>query len=249
MMARAAELPRAPIYGIGRYQAGAEQIDFEVGWPELERDTEWARARLQGAGLASGDAVLITALACEGPWFSPVVRALRSLRVTYLPAEVYAFDAGRSAALLQQFDVKAFIGLGAETVDGWVQKELAAPDILSGVETVWARPNALSKLAGVDAKIAPILSLGPALAIGVPDERDAEVNAAEWRIEEQGGELRVSNAAERAATFDRAATGVSGTVIERDGRLLVELTGDATPLPGNAPLRSNPLPLKDRSVR
>jgi hypothetical protein len=224
MLARAVEAHRAPIYGIGRYSIGSEHVDFEVGWPELERDTEWARAQLAGAGLGAGDSVLITALACEGPWFSPVVRALRSLRVTYLPAEVYAFDAGRSAALLQQFDIKAFIGLGADTVDGWVEKELAAQDLLSGVETVWARPAALAKLAGVDARIAPILPLGPALALGPPGEGEAEVNAAEWRVDEQDGELRVSNATARAATFDRMATGVRGAVTERDGRVLVSVT-------------------------
>jgi hypothetical protein len=224
MTARAAELPRAPLYGIGRFQAGSEQVDFEIGWPELERDTQWAQAQLQRAGLGAGDAVLLTALACEGPWFGPVVRALRALRITYLPAEVYAFDAGRSASLLQQFDVKAFIGLGAETVDGWVEKELSASDVLSGVELIWARPAALGQLAGVNAKVAPILPVGPALAMGAAGERDAEVNGSEWRIDEQDGELRMSNAADRAATFDRAPTGVRGVVTQTDGRLLVGLT-------------------------
>jgi hypothetical protein len=225
MLARAAQAPRAPIFGIGRYEVGAEQFDFEVGWPELHRDTEWAKTQLTRAGLGGGDAVLITALACEGPWFSPIARALRSLRVTYLTAEVYAFDAGRSAALLQQFDVKAFIGLGADTVDGWTEKEMSAKDLLDGVETVWARPAALSKLAGVDAAIVPIVPLGPALAMGTPGNLDAEVNGAEWRVDEQDGELRVSNVAERATAFDRVPTGVHGSVTEPDGRTVINLVG------------------------
>lgn len=224
MMARSAEAPRAPIYGIGRYEIGSEQFDFEVGWPEFERDTAWAETRLTAAGLGPGDAVLITALACEGPWFGPVVRALRSLRVVYLPAEVYAFDAGRSAALLQQFDIKAVIGLGADTVDGWVEKDMTAKDLLRGVQSVWARPAALPKLAGVEANLAPVLSIGPALAMGIPGELDAEVNRAEWRVDAEDGVLQVSNLKSRAATFERTPTGVRGTVTERDGRLLIGLT-------------------------
>jgi len=223
MTARAAALPRAPIYGIGRYEAGAEQIDFEVGWPEFGRDTAWAQSQLKRAGLSAGDAVLITALACEGPWFGPVLRAIKALGITYLPAEVYAFDAGRSAAMLQQFDVKAFIGLGAETVDGWIEKSLSPQDLLKGVDVVWARPAAIAKLGDVSARVAPVFPLGPALAMGISGESAAEVNAAEWRIDDRGGLLNVSNVAERTAAFDRAPTGLRGTVTELNGRHLVTL--------------------------
>jgi hypothetical protein len=222
MLARAAQSPRAPIYGIGRYEVGPEQFDFEIGWPEFSRDTEWAHAQLSSAGLQAGDAVLITAAACEGPWTGPVVRALKALRITYLPAEVYAFDAGRSAALLQQFDIKAFFGLGAETVDGWVEKGMSPQELLDGVDMIWARPAALSKLEGVTTRIAPVFRLGPALALGKPGEPHASVNAAEWRIDEQDGSLLVSNKASRASTFDRAPTGVCGTANEVDGKLLIE---------------------------
>jgi hypothetical protein len=223
MTARAAALPRAPIYGIGRYQAGTEQFDFEVGWPEFARDTAWAQSQLTRAGLSAGDAVLITALSCEGPWFGPVLRAFKALGITYLPAEVYAFDAGRSAAQLQQFELKAVIGLGAETVDGWIDKELSPQELLNGVDIVWARPAALGKLADISARVAPVFTIGPALALGIPGDPGTEVNAAEWRIDDQGGLLNVSNTAERTAAFDRAPTGLRGTVTEVGGRQLVTL--------------------------
>jgi hypothetical protein len=223
MTSRAAALPRAPIYGIGRYQAGSEQFDFEIGWPEFARDTAWAQSQLTRAGLAAGDTVLITALSCEGPWFGPVLRAMKALGITYLPAEVYAFDAGRSAAMLQQFDLKAVIGLGAETVDGWIDKELSPRELLKGVDIIWARPAALGKLADVRARVAPVFTIGPALALGTPGESAAEVNAAEWRIDDQGGLLKVSNMADRTTAFDRASTGLRGTVTDVDGRHLVTL--------------------------
>ena len=86
---------------------------------------------------------------------------------------------------------------------------------------VWARPAALAKLADVSARVAPIFPLGPALAVGIPGELTAEVNAAEWRIDDRGGLLHVSNVAERTAAFDRAPTGLRGTVTEVNGRRLV----------------------------
>ncbi|WP_328353648.1 hypothetical protein OG976_22080 [Mycobacterium sp. NBC_00419] len=224
MTARAGQLPRAPIYGIARYEYGSEQFDFEIGWPEFERDTAWALERLTAAGLGAGDIAIVTAAACELPWFSPIVRAMKALRITYLPAEVYPFDAGRSAAFLQQFPVKAFVGLGADTVAGWTEKGLSPRDLLGGVESVWARPSAIALLSDVVAPIAPVFACGPALAMGSPGEPNAAVNEAEWRIDEEGGLLYVSNTADRAATFDRVPTGLHGHVTEVDGRLLVELT-------------------------
>ena len=44
MAAAAATLPRAPIYGIGTYAIGSSVADFEIGWDELDRDTEWAHS-------------------------------------------------------------------------------------------------------------------------------------------------------------------------------------------------------------
>ncbi len=53
MATAAATLPRAPIYGIGTYDVDSSPADFEIGWDELDRDTEWAHALLVKAGLGN----------------------------------------------------------------------------------------------------------------------------------------------------------------------------------------------------
>jgi hypothetical protein len=212
MTARAAELPRAPIYGIGCYKVGSARYDFEIGWPEVERDVAWARAALTAAGIQAGDSVLFTVAQCEAPWLSPMLRAARELRVTCLISEVFGFDAGRSAWFLQAFPVKAVVGLGADTVDGWLQKGLSPAELLAGVDIVWARPNALGKLKEVGSRVAPMAIVGPALALGRPGERGATVNPAEWLLHDDDGLITVTSVGERATSFVKAPTGVSGTV-------------------------------------
>ena len=96
-------------------------------------------------------------------------------------------------------------------------------DLLEGVEVIWARPEAIAKLADVAERTAPLIRLGAALALGMPGETKTEVNADEWRVQEHDGLLVVSSVADRAATFDRAPTGVRGRVSESDGRLYVEV--------------------------
>ena len=224
MLNRAASLPRAPIFGIGWYAVDGRDYDFEIGWPEVARDTEWAEGRLRRAGLTRGDVVLTTAAAWEGPWFAPVVRAIKNLGIVYLPAETYGFDAGRSAMLLQQFPVKAFVGLGPETVEGWAGLDLTPSALLADVAMVWARPDALPKLSEIAAKTSPVFALGPALAMGTPGEAGAEVNGAEWRVESHGVDLVVSTVGDRTASFEAAPTGLTGSVDGSGDRIVVTLS-------------------------
>lgn len=226
MTARAAELPQAPIYGIGRYKVNSDHFDFEIGWAEFGRDIDWARGALSAAGIVAGDVVLLTVAQCEAPWLSPVLRAAKDLGATCLVSEVFGFDAGRAAWFLQAFPVKAVVGLGPDTVDGWIDKELSPAELLANVDVVWARPAALDKLAEVGPRLAAMSMLGPALAMGRVGERSATVNPAEWRLRDIDGLVTVTSVAPRATSFDEVPTGVPGTVIDLGGGAQTVKFGD-----------------------
>jgi hypothetical protein len=230
MTERAARLRRAPIYGIGRYTVGSDYFDFEIGWPEFDRDVAWARSLLTQSGIGANDMVLITAGQCEAPWISPVVRALKDLNATCLVAEVFGFDAGRSAWFLQSFPVKAVIGLGRDTVDGWAEKDLSPTELLKDVHAVWARPDAAPLLKDIGSTVAPFVMLGPALAMGIPGGGGAKFDPAEWRVHDNHGRLSVSTVANRAAQFDEAPTGLCGEVITIDGGMSAVHIADPTPM-------------------
>ncbi|HEX3284606.1 MAG TPA: hypothetical protein VHT50_08095 [Mycobacterium sp.] len=220
MIARAASLPRPPIFGIGRCETGGDPVDFEIGWPEIDRDTAWAKTIFLQAGLEAKDVVLITAAAWESPWFAPLVRAIREIGITYIPTEVFSFDAIRFATILQNFPVKAVVGLCADTISGLQQQNLEVIDLLADVEIIWTRPDALPLVADVGSRVAPIAMLGPALAIGLPGQPGALVNAREWRVSSKDGSLYVSTAADRTTAFENFATGLRGTVSEIDEETL-----------------------------
>ena len=223
MTAAAATLPRPPIYGIGQLHTGTESLDFEVGWDEFERDLDWAETQMRSAGLESGDLVLLTLDSWELPWAGPVVHALRRIGVIYLTAEVWSFDARRTSMFLQRLPVKAIFGLGGETLSGLESQEPPIAELLENVQIVWARTDAMDRLSGMAPKVSPFVRLGPALALGLPGGPGVVVNAAEWTVDVDDGELVVSNKRERATTFDRVPTGVRGSVISAaDGTLDLE---------------------------
>jgi hypothetical protein len=168
--------------------------------------------------------VLLTISQWEGPWTKPVVRALRRIGIVYLCAEVWSFDAPRTSMFLQRLPVKAIFGLGGETLTGLESGEPPIAELLQDVEIVWARPDALPRLGDVAQQVLPYVMLGPALGLGVPGRPGVVVNAAEWTVDSDGGELVVSNARERAATFDRVPTGVHGSVRSvADGAMTIDL--------------------------
>jgi hypothetical protein len=224
MTAAAQALPRSPVFGIASCPVGREIVDFEIGWDDFERDVDWAESLLRSAGLGAGDLVLLTVSQWEGPWTSPVVRALRRIGVIYLPAEVWSFDARRTAMFLQRLPVKAIFGLGAETVTALESMQPPISELLENVEIVWARPDALARLTDVAPQVVPYLMLGPALALGMPGRVGVVVNAAEWAVDSDAGELVVSSADKRAAAFDHVPTGVRGSVGSlADGSVTIEL--------------------------
>lgn len=226
MVDAAAGLPRAPLYGLASCEVGAQYMDFEIGWPEFERDTRWAGSLLRRAGLDRGDMVLTTLTNWESPWTSPVIHALRGLGVTYMTAEVFAWDVRRVLMFLQRFPVKAVIGIGGQTLAGLAQAGAPVDALLGNVEFIWARPNALAALSAHQPRLLPFARLGPALAMGLPGHTCAMVNADEWDVAEADGELVVSSVAPRATQFRDIATGLRGTATHSGAEIAITLAAE-----------------------
>jgi len=212
MAAAAATLPRAPIYGIGTYAVDTSAADFELGWDELERDTEWAHSVLAEAGVRRGQLVLFSTPNHEGPWIAPLVRALRRIGAPYATSETYGWDSRRFAMYLRRLPVKAIVGIGGETVTALTDLEPTLSTLLAGVDVVWARPDAVPRLQALQIDVATYVPLGPALGLGLPGERGARVNGREWTVSQARGRIHVSNKRPRATSFDSADTGVDGGV-------------------------------------
>jgi hypothetical protein len=224
MALAAAELPRAPIYGIATHPTSSGAVaDFEIGWDEFARDTEWAHAMVVEAGLRRGDLVLFTTPNHENPWVTPIVRALRRVGASYATAETYGWDSRRFAMYLRRLPVTAVLGLGAETVEALTAEGSSTlATLLAEVRVVWTRADALARVQSLGVPAATYLPLGPALGLGLPGEAGGRVNGAEWTVEEDNGLLRVTNNRPRATSFDAVDTGVLGRVTPRGADFVVE---------------------------
>jgi hypothetical protein len=227
MIDAAVKLPRPPLYGIGSCRVGTDYLDFEIGWPEFERDTDWAESILRLAGIQAHDMLLATLANWECPWVSPLLHAVRRIGATYMTAEVYDWDARRVSMFLQRFPVTAVVGLGGPTVATLNRGQPSLAELLETVKVIWARSDAIADLAPHLPAVAPIVRLGPALAMGAPGRPGVLVNAREWHIDVDNEQLLISNVADRATRFTRYPTGTRGSVISADNEhIAIALEGD-----------------------
>ncbi|MFI7530328.1 hypothetical protein [Nocardia salmonicida] len=199
--------------GIGQFACAGEKVGFEIGWEDVERDTAWAIRLLDLWGIGRADSVLVTARNAEGPWFGPVVRALRETGVVYSNAEPYAWDAKRSRALLDMLTMKAMIGIEGEHTEGLLADEHGT-ELLRDLPAIWARTDALRPLREAGLEPAEMAMLGPALAVECPQRAGLHLNPTEWGISSGTSGLLLSVVGERAYRGQDLQMGHTGSIDE-----------------------------------
>lgn len=199
--------------GIGQFTREGGKVGFEIGWAEVERDTAWIHRLFELWEIGKGDNVLLTARNSEGPWFGPVVRALRAIGAVYSNAEPYVWDAKRSRALLGFLPTQAMIGVEGEQVEGLLGDEHGT-ELLRGVPAIWARIDAVAPLRAAGLNPARMAMLGPALAVECPQRAGLHLDPAEWSIASGPSGLRLSVVGEREYRGQDLAVGFIGSVDE-----------------------------------
>jgi hypothetical protein len=208
MIARARLLPRAEISGIGRYlDPQGQQVDFPIGWAEVERDTAFAATILADWGVDSGSVLLATVPGHEIPWFGPLITALKDRGGVLACAERFGWDARRTAMFLNRVHPSAVLGLCRETLDSLTDEALSD---LAQVPVVFCLPDAYLSLTGSTIASALVVTLGPALAIECPARLGAHLDPAEWSAERGPDGIRLTSLGERAHHLDHEVVVAAG---------------------------------------
>ena len=227
--AAAAALPRAPLWGIGRYDLAGQPVYFEVGWDDWQRDTAWARAMLAGHGVGPHSGLIIVAGMAESPWFDPFETAARELGAPYSLGESYAFEAFRTGMYARRLPVTMIFGIDRTVAEG-LGDELA--EVVARVPVIVARPDAAGLVTEAGGAPFIVTRVGPAVAVECPHRSGAHLNGAEWTLSERGGELLLSTAGPRAHQVSQAPVGLRGTLGE--GACGCGRTGQRVAAPGRA---------------
>lgn len=184
------------LVGIGHFPRAGGNVAFEIGWPEYERDTAWARRLLEIWGVGPAQHAVLTVRNSESPWLGPVVGAMREIGVVYSNAEPYAWDSRRVAALLGLLPVESIIGLPGETVESLLADDGTAAK-LAEVPVIWARRDALEPLRGAGLQAAEMAMLGPALGLSCPEGTGLHFAPEEWQVTTDSARLTLTVVGDR----------------------------------------------------
>jgi hypothetical protein len=197
---------------IGRYVVDSGFEFLPVAERELQRAQEAAGQVLDTYGFARGRCVLLISTLGDIAQVLPLQRALAERNLISCTADASSYEFGRIRSMIQRFDIAAVLGVTAAVLDGLASAGIDVATLFAG-KVVWARPDAYARLSGVSAfELRRWIDVGPALALECRCGTGAHIDGREWRLDDGGGELRVSSRLDRLRAFDATPTGLRATL-------------------------------------
>ena len=196
---------------IGTYKVGQAVSFYGVRYDELDRQAISLARLLRTFNFAPGSTILVVSLVQEVIQFAPFERAVQTLGMYGVNAELSPFDAGRIESSARQFLPVAICGVGASTLEG-LRSFGHDPAAIFADRTIWARPDAYDEVKAmpyVDAR--RMVFLGPAVAFECA-HGGLHFDARDWSLREADGELRLSSRMPRVEPVTDLATGVHGAL-------------------------------------
>jgi hypothetical protein len=210
------------VWGVGRVVVDGEVTPWPVAQRDIDDEAQSVAPRRGELGLEAGGLVLIVSMLSQAIHVVPLERAAGKLGALYSSADSTPSDAFRVAALTRQLAPQVVFGITGDVLDGVIEAGQEPAEVFGPVHAVVtgdAEANTRLRAAG----FAPRrwVRLGSTSAIETGGSDVAVYDRARWLVEEDGGELVITNLVPRLTECARLRTGVRGVVAE-PGRIAVD---------------------------
>jgi hypothetical protein len=212
--------PAPTVWGVGRVVVGDVLTPWEVSEADIEDEAESFVPRLAALGLGDDQLVLIVSLLSQAIHVVPFEKAAGKLGALYSSADRTPFDAFRTASLIKQLHANVVIGIDSTVLDGLEEAGRDLGEVFAPVPAVvCVDADAIARLRAAGLQPRGWATLGPTSAVQGVAGDDFVYDETRWTVEAgHGGELLLTNVADRLTPCDRFPTGVHGTVVS-PGRL------------------------------
>lgn len=212
--------PLPAVWGVGRVVVDGVVSPWAVSQVDIDDEAASVAPRLAALGLGDDDLVLIVSLLSQAIHVVPFEKAAGLVGALYSSADRTPFDAFRTASLIRQLHARVVMGIDGGVLDGLEEAGRDLADVFAGVPAVvCVDPDATARLRAVGLRPRGWVTLGPTSAVQALADDAFAYDETRWRVEQaSGGELVVSNIADRLTPCEALRTGVHGTVVA-PGRL------------------------------
>jgi hypothetical protein len=219
--------PPPTVWGVGRVVVprgdGSDVVTpWEVSQADIDDEAASVAPRLSALGLGDDQLVLIVSLLSQAIHVVPFEKAAGLVGALYSSADRTPFDAFRTASLIKQLHPVVVMGIDGPVLDGLEEAGRDLAEVFAPVPAVvCVDPDAASRLRAVGLGPRGWVTLGPTSAVQGLDDDAFVYDEARWTVEHgDGGELLVTNIADRLTPCDRFPTGITGSVTA-PGRLSI----------------------------
>jgi len=206
------------VWGVGRIVVDGEVTPWPVAQRDIDDEAKSLAPRLAALGLEAGALVLIVSMLSQAMHVVPLERAAGRLEALYSSADSTPSDAFRVAALARQLAPQVVLGITGDVLDGLAEAGREPAEVLGPVPAVvTADADAHTRLRAAGLAPRRWVQLGPTSAIETGGDDVAVYDRTRWRVEEDGGELLITNVVPRLTQCARLRTGVRGVMAEPGG--------------------------------
>jgi hypothetical protein len=202
-------------WGVGRIVIDGEVTPWAVSQHDIDDEAESQAPRLAALGVEAGDLVLVVALLSQAIHAVPLEKAAGKLGALYSSADATAPDAFRTASLIRQLEPVAVVGVDTAVLAGLNDLGRHVADVFGPVTGHVATADEDAHATLTNAGLDPVrwVKLGPTSAWeSEPGTGVLSYDARRWQAVENGGEIVLTNLADRLTRCDRLRTGVRGGV-------------------------------------
>ena len=202
------------VWGVGRVLVGEQVVTWPVSQHDIDDEAAAVEPRLAALGLDDGGLVLLVSLLSQAVHVVPFEQAANRLGARYSSADATPFDAFRTVSLTRQLRPSVVLGVDRRVCDGIEALGHDLGTVFADVGAVAAADaDAAGRLAGAGLPTARWLRLGPTSAVSTPGEDTLAYDADRWQVDDDGGELTLTNLTARLTSCERFRTGVRGRVV------------------------------------
>ena len=206
------------VWGVGRLVLGGEVTPWPVAERDIDDEAESLAPRLAALGLEAGGLVLIVSMLSQAMHVVPLERAAGRVGALYSSADATPFDAFRVAALARQLEPQVVMGITGDVLDGLAEAGRDPAEVLGSVPAVvTADDDAHARLDAAGLAPRRWVKLGPTSAIEERPQDGPVYDATRWRVEEDAGEVLISNRVPRLTPARALRTAIRG--VRASGRI------------------------------
>jgi hypothetical protein len=209
------------VWGVGRVVVAGDVMAWPVSQADVDDEAAALAPRLAALGVGDGALVLIVSLLSQAIHVVPLEQAAGLVGARYSSADATPFDAFRTVSLVRQLRPAVVFGLDTRVCDGITELGRDLGEVFGGVGAVVAADaDAVRRLGGAGLDPGRWVRLGPTSVIATPGDDTFVYDPARWRVDDDDGELVLTNLVRRLRPCDRLATGWRGEVVQ-PGRLRI----------------------------